>query len=92
MGDEEVGEILRYGPALEQGKTIQLKITKCLCTLSSGKCVPYEESCYRLTFRGASSAGFTALCIYCTTSLCNICKNVTSANIYVYVVVVYSKS
>lgn len=45
-------------------------------------CVPYEESCYRLTFRGASSAGFTAL----------YCKNVTSANIYVYVVVVYSKS
>lgn len=69
-----MGEILRYGPALEQEKTIQLKITKCLCTLSSGKCVPYEESCYRLTFRGASSAGFTALCIYCTTSLCNICK------------------
>lgn len=87
-----MGEILRYGPALEQEKTIQLKITKCLCTLSSGKCVPYEESCYRLTFHGASSAGFTALCTYCTTSLCNICKNVTSANIYAYVVVVYSKS
>lgn len=89
-GTEEVGEILRYGPALEQGKTIKLKITKCLCTLSSGKCVPYEELCNRLTFRGASSAGFTVLCIYCTTSLCNICKNVTSANIYVYVVIVYS--
>lgn len=86
-GTEEVGEILRYGPALEQGKTIRLKITKCLCTLSSGKRVPYEESCNRLTFRGASSAGFTALCIYCTTSLRNICKNFTSANIYVYVVV-----
>lgn len=74
-----MGEILRSGPALEQGKMIQLKITKCLCTVSSGRCVPYKESCNRLSFGCASSVGFTALCIYCTTALRNICKNVTSA-------------